>query len=182
MGTKFKLLSGIQTQQTAVLEQADELMQRLNDMGVMAESVLHVLANIAAKAEGGQPVEAASAESLASFMAGVEALAQRLPDVRNEKTKRSILSIMSNAGINPDGTVTANVQQVAELGKGQKELYTRYIRAFKMYELSLQRNRPAGQQLARAAKRVQQIVDQAVRVSTSRRPEVPVRAAPNSTI
>lgn len=132
MATKFKLLSDIQSSQTAILEYADSVAKQLNEMEVLAESVLNILANISNKAGAGEEIQAASAESLAAFMAGVEALANQLPSVENEKTKKSILSIMSNVGINPDGTVTTNIESVAILGKKYPELYKKYIRAFKI--------------------------------------------------
>lgn len=171
MATKFNILGKIQTVQSAMLESADLFVSQLAEMEVLGESVLQLLANISTKASAGQTIDAASAESLAAFMAGVEALANQLPKVENDKTKRSILSLMSNIGVNQDGTATTNIDGVASFGHRYPDLYKKYIRAFKIYELSLQRNRPAGQPLERAAKRLQQQVDQAIRVSTSRRPE-----------
>ena len=166
MATKFKLLDSVHTQSKEIVEHHDAVMQRLQNINVLAEDVTHVLANIANKAGSGEEIQAASAESLGAFMAGVEALAQKLPMSANENAKKKVISIMANMQINPDGTITTNVQPVAEYGlRMNATKASKYASIFKAYENALSQGNPDGTALVQAAKRLQQEIDRALRMS-----------------
>lgn len=166
MVTKFKLLNTVHAVTKELVEHSQMVMQRLNEMQVLGEDVTHVLANIAAKASAGEEIQAASAASLASFMAGVELIAQKLPTTSNEQAKKSVLSVMANMQINPDGTITTNVQPVAEYGaRKNQQAMSKYETLFTKYEHSLAQGAPDGAQLVQAANRLQVEIDRALRTA-----------------
>lgn len=166
MVTNFKLLQNIHSQSKEMVEHKNLITQRLNEMDVLVEDVTHVLANIATKAGSGEEIQAASAESLGAFMAGVEALAQKLPTTSNEAAKKKVISIMANMQINPDGTITTNVQPVAEYGiRMNASSAAKYSKLFRSYENTISQGNPDGIQLVQAAKRLQQEIDRALRTS-----------------
>lgn len=164
MATKFNILQNIHTQSKELVEHGTLVTQRLNDLGVLMEDVTHVLANIASKAGSGEEIQAASAESLGAFMAGVEALASRLPQSSNENAKKKVISIMANMQINPDGTITTNVQPVAEYGiKTNADKAAKYTSLFRSYENTVSQGNPDGRMLVQAAKQLQIEIDRALR-------------------
>ena len=170
MVTKFKLLNSIHTNTKELLEHSQMVMQRLDEIHVLGEDVTHVLANIATKAGAGEEIQAASAASLASFMAGVELIAQRLPLSSDEHSKKSVLSVMANMQINPDGTITTNVQPVAEYGaRKNPQAMKKYETIFTKYEQSLSQGAPDGVQLVQAARRLQVEIDRALRMAMAAR-------------
>lgn len=179
MVTKFKLLNDVHNTTKELLEHSRMVMQRLDEIQVLGEDVTHVLANIAAKAGAGDEIQAASAASLASFMAGVELIAQKLPTSSNENSKKSVLSVMANMQINPDGTITTNVQPVAEYGaRKNPQAFAKYETLFKKYEQSLSQGAPDGTQLVQAAKRLQHEIDRALHTAMASNRAPTSRTAP----
>lgn len=166
MVTKFKLLQSAQSTANELINESNDIVKSLQTVNVLAETVMHVLANVATKAEEGQDISAASADSIAAFLAGVEAIATRLPNSSNNEKKQTIMRKLAVCGINPDGTLSTNCVPIAEIGSSFPELRRKYSQLINSYELSIEQGRPNGSTLVRSVRSLQQILDRAIRTST----------------
>lgn len=130
------------------------------------ESVTHVLANIASTASDGKPIQLLHTNSVAAFFAGVERLANVLPNM-DEPNKSKGLRLLTTASVGPDGHVTYQVAKIAELGARDDRLYKSYLQMVTDYVTSVSRGQPNGEPLAQAARQLQMNIDRAMRASPS---------------
>ena len=185
MATKFKLLGDIHKSQKSALTEALAVTEGITKLGVLVENVTHVLANIASKADSGQSIELASHDSIAAFLAGVEAVADRLPQSRDATRAQSMVRTLNKCGVESDGTINTSCVPVAELGAQHPDVRKKYYRLIALYNMSLERGRGvANQELVRAVRVLQHKIDSAMRtVSTTQkpRPMAPTRPAMGGT-
>ena len=137
----------------------------------LSESVTHLLANIAQTAAAGEPIKLMHLNSVAAFMAGVEAIAKALPNAQDQGKVQTTLRHLHAAKVGPDGFVTTAVAPIAQLGVRKQELMAKYDKMVKDYMLGVSRGQVNGQELSAAAKQLQQSIDQAMRVGQSAAPQ-----------
>lgn len=130
---------------------------------VLAESVTSVLANIASTAQQGGELKLMHLNSIAAFLAGVETLAQRLPNSQDANKTANTLRVLSAVGIGPDGNVTYATTPVAQLGARNEQLLQKYQKLVNDYAQSQSRGEPNGQQLTQATRQLQVAIDRAMR-------------------
>ncbi len=133
----------------------------------LSENVTHILANIAQTTADGAPIKLMHLNSVAAFMAGVEAIAKALPNAQDPGKVQNTLRYLQAAKVGSDGFVTTAVAPIAQLGVRKQELMAKYDKMVKDYALSVSRGQANGQELSAAAKQLQQSIDQAMRVATS---------------
>lgn len=131
------------------------------------ENVTNILANIATTASEGRPLKLMHLNSIASFMAGVEAIAKALPTTQDEARKQNTLRVLAAAGVQPDGTVSYATTPIAQLGARKQDLQGKYAAMVQDYAQSTARGEPAGMELAQAARMLQTQIDRAMRQATS---------------
>lgn len=165
MGTKYSLLQNIQKTAIAEHDLATRMVRNLKTLNVLVEDVTHVLAAISTAAREQQKIQLASAESLAAFLAGVEVLSQKLPASNNENMKQSVLRLMANIRVNPDQSLSANVQPVADLGAKHPDIMKRYLSVLKTYEYDP--NEQSADSVSRVARMLQSEIDRALRMVLS---------------
>ena len=153
--------STIRSTLRVIAEEQDSTAQQLS------ESVTHILANIAQTTTDGAPIKLMHLNSVAAFMAGVEAIAKALPNAQDPGKVQNTLRYLQAAKVGADGFVTTAVAPIAQLGARKQELMAKYDKMVKDYALSVSRGQANGQELAAAAKQLQQSIDQAMRVATS---------------
>lgn len=178
MATKFKLIKEIHSSQKVALTEALAIQEGFNEIGVLMENVTHVLANIATKAEAGEEIQAASQDSIAAFLAGVEAVSQRLEQPKDPARAQSMVRLLNKCGIEQDGTINLSCVPVAELGAKFPDIRKKYYRLLALYNMSLERGRgAANKELIRAVRVLQHEIDTAMRsVTTLQRPPRPMAA------
>lgn len=132
-------------------------------VGELAESVTHILANIASTASDGAPIKLMHLKSVAAFMAGVEAIATALPKIKDQQKTQNIIQHLQAAKVGPDGFVTTATAPIAQIGANRPELLAKYDQLVKDYALSTSRGQTDGQQLAQASRQLQVAIDQAMR-------------------
>jgi hypothetical protein len=135
---------------------------------VISESVLSLLANVAVKAEQGQKIDLMHQNSVAAFLAGVEAIALALPSSTDEQKKQNTLRALAVAGLGEDGTVNDATFPIVNLGARKPELHAKWGDKLKQYIASGE-----GAQLAQAVRQLQMNVDRAMRSSTQPRATAP---------
>jgi len=165
MVTKFNLLQKIHNESKTETTFSNNVLGQLKHMKVLTEDVTHVLAAIATAANSNKPLQMASAESLAAFLAGVEMLSQKLPSSKNEQTKQSVLRLMANIRINPDQSLSTNVQPIVDLGASNPSIMKRYVNILKMYEYHPDQD--SAEAVSRAARLLQGEIDRALRMVMS---------------
>lgn len=153
--------STIRSTLRVIAEEQDSTAQQLY------ESVTHILANIAQTSASGAPIKLMHLNSVAAFMAGVEAIAKAMPNAQDPGKVQNTLRYLQAAKVGADGFVTTATAPIAQLGARKQELMAKYDKMVKDYALSVSRGQASGQELAAAAKQLQQSIDQAMRVATS---------------
>lgn len=153
--------SSIRSSLRVIAEQADMTSQQLT------EAVTHILANIAQTSAEGAPLKLMHLNSIAAFMAGVEAIAKALPNAQDPSKVQNTLRYLQASKVGPDGFVTTATAPIAQLGARKQDLMAKYDKMVKDYALSVSRGQANGQELSSAAKQLQQSIDQAMRVATS---------------
>lgn len=164
MATKFKLIPGIHTAQKQELTEAVAITEAFEQTGVLMESVTHVLANIATKAEAGEEIQAASQDSIAAFLAGVEAVADRLPQSQESGKAQSLVRVLNKCAVGQDGYISTDCVPIAEIGAKFPDIRKKYYRVLALYNMSLERGRgAANRSLIRAVRVLQHKIDSAMR-------------------
>lgn len=153
--------SSIRSSMRVIAEQADMTSQQLT------EAVTHILANIAQTSASGAPIKLMHLNSVAAFMAGVEAIAKALPNAQDQGKIQNTLRYLQAAKVGSDGFVTTATAPIAQFGARKQDLMAKYDKMVKDYALSVSRGQANGQELSSAAKQLQQSIDQAMRVATS---------------
>lgn len=188
MATKFNMIkSANNADRTQLKQQAATytMMMEYAEEGKisvqeLAESVTHILANIATTASSGAPLKLMHLNSIASFMAGVEAIAKALPTTQDEIRKQNTLRVLTAAGVQPDGTVSYAVTPIAQLGARKQDIHGKYSAMVQDYAASTARGEPAGQELAQAARMLQAQIDRAMRQAAAPQNK-PAAAGPSMT-
>lgn len=172
MATKFKLIKDIHVGQKEALSEALAITEGITKLGVLVENVTHVLANIANKADAGEEIQAASQDSIAAFLAGVEAIADRLPQTQDSTRAQSMVRTLNKCGIEQDGHITTSCVPVAEIGAKYPDVRKKYYRLLALYNMSLSRGRGvANNDLIRAVKVLQHRIDGAMRTVATLTPK-----------
>lgn len=169
MDTKYKLIKPAANKLRAInlsIQHIQSYIQGLaeaQDMTPVAlsESVTNILANIAVTAEEGKPLQLMHTDSIASFMAGVEAISQSLPVSQDQTKRENTLRVLAAAAVGPDGNVSYAATPIAQLGARKEELRNKYLQLVNAYAAGS--NPEAGKALAQAARMLQQQIDQAMR-------------------
>lgn len=130
---------------------------------VLAENVTSVLANIASTAQQGAELKLMHLNSIAAFLAGVETLAQRLPNSQDATKTTNTLRVLAAVGIDPEGHVTYATTPVAQLGARNEQLMQKYQKIVNDYAQSQSRGQPDGKMLTQAARQLQVNIDRAMR-------------------
>lgn len=146
------------------------------DVNVLGESVTSLLANIAVKAEQGEPIDLMHVNSVAAFMAGVEAIADALPTATDEDKKQNTLRVLATAAIE-DGTANRATYPIVNLGARKTNRHKSYLRIIQDYMASVTQGDPQGQILTRAARILQMKIDRAI--VSARRPRPAAAAGPS---
>lgn len=146
------------------------------DVNVLGESVTSLLANIAIKAEQGEPLELMHISSIAAFMAGVEAIADALPTASDEEKVQNTLRVLATAAIE-DGTANRATYPIVNLGARKVNRHKSYLRILNDYAASQTRGEPQGEIVMRAARILQMKIDRAV--VSARRPRPAAAAGPS---
>lgn len=133
---------------------------------VLAENVTHVLANIANAAQEGDELKLMHQNSIAAFLAGVEMLAQRLPEASPEKLTMA-MRVLAAASVDPEGYVTYATTPIAQLGARSPDLMQKYRKIVDGYVQSVSRGSPDGTKLAQAARKLQMTIDRAIQLAQS---------------
>lgn len=134
---------------------------------VLAENVTHILANIASTASEGQPLKLMHLNSIAAFMAGVESIANALPNAQDPQRVQNTLRVLQAASVGKDGFVTTAVAPIAQLGARKADVMSKYDQMVKDYMLGVSRGQPNGSALTQAARQLQTSIDQAMRTAAS---------------
>jgi hypothetical protein len=168
--TKFTLLKT--ANQTAITRLSEETTIRENfttlagqhntDSNLLAESVIDVLANIAAAASTGKEFKAMNIDSTAAFLAGVEKMSQVLPKLQ-DPGKGNMLRALTAAGIGKDGFVSTAVAPIAQFGAKDDQLRQKYADLLKSYIASIPSGHPAGDTVVTAVRRLQVSISMAMK-------------------
>lgn len=151
--------------------------QHSTTASTLTESVTNVLANLATTTSAGEPFKVMHLDSIASFLAGVETIANALPSSQDELKKQNTLRALAAAAIGPDGNVTYAVTPIAQLGARNQELRSKYVKLVQDYTMSADRGQPDGRSLTMAIRQLQLNIDQAMRQASSSVRQGPQAAA-----
>lgn len=132
----------------------------------LMETVTALLANIAMKAEQGQPIELMHINSVAAFLAGVEAMTAALPTATDETKRSNTLRVLTTAGLD-GGQVNDATFPIVSLGAHKRERHKAFAQLLQAYVSSLTRGQPDGTAVARAAREIQMKVDRAMRMAVA---------------
>lgn len=174
MDTKFNLLKAANAQ---LMEQRNEIIAINTNLAtlaesadvtveVMVESVTHILANIAQTAAAGKPIKLMHLNSVAAFMAGVAAIAQGLPDSKDQVKKSNTIRMLAHASIAADGQINDATFPIIDLGARKEDLKAKYAQMLQAYMANLGRSKGEGQELSGEARRLQMSIDRAMRTQT----------------
>jgi hypothetical protein len=130
------------------------------------ENVTHLLANIANTVLNGKPIKLLHLNSVAAFLAGVEAIAKALPVTSDEMKKQNTLRVLATAGLDDSGQINDSTFPIVNIGAKKQDLQSKYADMIKKYASSLTLGQPDGQQLGQAVKQLQFFIDKAMRVAT----------------
>ena len=172
MVTRFKLIPTIHTTQKTTLTEARQIIEGFTSVGVMVENVTHVLANVSTKTTNGEEISLASQDSIAAFLAGVDVIANRLPQSTNSNKTQSLVRMLNKCGVEFDGTINTSCVPIAEIGAKFPDIRKKYYRLLALYNMSLERGRGvANDSLVRAVKVLQHKIDSAMRTTMVNRPQ-----------
>lgn len=168
--TKFSLLKAVASATTeriatnAIIVESFSVLAAENNTTseALVEGVTHVLANIANAASSGEDLKVMNADSISAFFAGVERIATMLPQAQDGDKKANTIRVLTAAGIGKDGHVTSAVAPIAQLGARDETLRQKYAEIVKQYLASVHRQQPDGRMLVAAARKLQQMIDQAM--------------------
>lgn len=150
------------------------VVEGLQKVGVLAENVTSVLANIAVAAEEGKPIDLMNQNSIPSFLAGVEAIANALPHSQEQDKKENTIRVLAAASIGRDGMVTYAVTPIAQLGARKDTLRAKYAQMVNAYAHT--GDERDGAILAQAVRQLQMKIDQAMRVAAAPVQNQPAKA------
>lgn len=174
-GTKAK------NEKSAIWRTLTELAEKQNiSVQQLSEDVTHILANIASTASEGAPLKLMHLDSVAAFMAGVEAIANALPNSQDVGKVQNTLRYLRAAKIGADGFITTASAPIAQVGVRNSELMSKYNKLVKDYAVGASGGHPSGDQLAAAAKQLQYRIDQAMRAAVSGIQASPAATSPSS--
>jgi hypothetical protein len=178
MATKFNMIqqatklhkTNLQESQAIVAYMAVVAEQQQITTEVLAESVTSLLANIAVTVQEGKPIKLMHLNSVAAFMAGVDAMADALPNSQDEEKKQNTLRVLAVAGLGADGFVNMATMPIVNLGARKEDLKAKYMTLIQDYMASQQSGKPNGTALMAATRQLQFAVDRAMRGASSPRP------------
>lgn len=150
--------------------------QYSTNVTTLTESVTNVLANLATTTSAGEPFKVMHLDSIASFLAGVEAIANALPSSQDEIKKQNTLRALAASAIGPDGHVTYAVTPIAQLGARNQELRNKYVKLVQDYTIGAERGQADGRALTMAIRQLQINIDQAMRQTSSNMQQGPQAA------
>lgn len=145
---------------------------------IVAESVTHILANITNTIEQGKPLQLLHINSLAAFLAGVEAIANALPTSQSEQRVQNTLRVLAVAGLNQYGDINGATIPIVNLGARKEELKAKYLALLQAYLNSQNQGRPNGVQLNTSIRQLRMSVERAMR--SSMQPKSGANASPSS--
>lgn len=128
----------------------------------LMETVTSLLANIATKAENGQPIDLMHINSVAAFLAGVEAMADALPSATDETKRTNTLRVLATAGLE-GGQVNDATFPIVSLGARKEAQHKMYSQMLQAYTSSQTMGKPNGFPVVRAVRELQMKVDRAMR-------------------
>lgn len=134
---------------------------------VLMESVTHVLANIATKLETGQEIDLMHINSVAAFLAGVDVIANALPQTSDQNKRTLTIDVLSKVGLDEYGKINDHTFPIVNVGARNQSLHKKYAEMLKQYTVSAARGAPQGEQAAREVRRLQMNIDKAMRSSSS---------------
>lgn len=141
-------------------------LETLVELAILPEDVTHILANIASTASAGKPLKIMHLNSIASFLAGVDIIANALPISQDEQRKANTLRVLAAVNVGPDGFITSQAAPIAQLGARNQAKHDYYADLVTQYMNGVESGQPEGQQLIMVAKKLQQQIDQAVRLAS----------------
>lgn len=139
------------------------------EVEVLSEAVTSLLANIATKAEQGKPIDLMHINSVAAFLAGVEAIADALPSSTDEQKKQNTIRVLTTAALE-DGTPNSATYPIINLGARKAERHKSYLAALQHYATGQTKGDPQGEMLARLIRMLQMKIDRAMRSSAPMKP------------
>lgn len=137
------------------------------------ENATHILANIAMNVEDGQPIKVMHVNSVAAFMAGIEAIANALPDATDERKKQNTLRVLAASGLDEFGQINDSTFPIVNLGARKEKLKAKYQAMIQQYMVTQARGTPRGMELAQEARRLQLSIDRAMRSAAQSRSVAP---------
>jgi hypothetical protein len=178
MEPKFNLIKSASTADKASKSQVDAIITNLSTiaehknttMQQLGENVTHLLANIASKADAGEPIKLMHINSVGAFLAGVEAIAQALPSSPDPVKRENSLRILATAGIGAGGKINDETFPIVNLGARKEERHKQMTKIVSDYMDSQVRGEPNGRELAQIARKLQMDVDRAMRSAAKPRP------------
>lgn len=132
------------------------------------ENATHILSNIAVNAREGKPLTIMHPNSIASFMAGIEAISHSLPTSTDAIKRDNTLRVLAAAAIDRDGLVNYAATPIAQLGAQKPDSLKKYQRLVQNYVMSVEHGAPDGKGLAHIADVLKQLIDQAMRRSANK--------------
>lgn len=187
METKFNMIKSANAADKKAKAQVNAIFANLSAFALMKnttpqrlhESVTHLLANIATKADAGEPIKLMHVNSIGAFLAGVEAIAQALPSAPDPEKRTNTLRILATAGMGPDGTINDETFPIVNLGARKEARHKEMTQMVADYMDSQVRGEPNGRPLAQLARKLQMDVDSAMRSATQ--PQSAAPAGPSRT-
>lgn len=170
MDTKFDMVKAAQ----AARKHNALVVEGIQKSGVLVENITSVLANIAMSAEEGKPIDLMNQNSIPSFLAGVDTIANALPHSQEQDKKENTIRVLAAASIGRDGMVTYAVTPIAQLGARKSELRLKYSKLVQAYAQS--GDQQDGKILAQAVRQLQMKIDQAMRVAAAPVQNQPAKA------
>jgi len=131
----------------------------------ITESVIQILANLADTVERGINFSIMHADSVSAFLAGVDTLANALPNTTDAVRRQNTLRVLSSIGIK-GGLVTTSATPIAVLGSQREAAYTRYGALVKEYGASVRVGQPYSTKLLPAIKYLQLSIDRAMNAAS----------------
>lgn len=146
----------------SILIETEQIVQLFEkQMALVLENATHVIASLATAAQDGRAVDAKAAE----FLAGIEAIAQKLPNSRDAIRKSNVMRALAGCQIDNQGNLNQASELFAKLGQEKYELLGKYQNLIRRYieARSGKTGSQPTQQLVQALRKLQMDVDVAMR-------------------
>lgn len=187
--TSFKMIKQAAKATNTILQENQAMVARLTAIAeqqsitpdALTECVTNLLANIAVTVQEGKPIKLMHLNSVAAFMAGVEAMSEALSTTQDEAKKQKTLRVLAVAGLGEDGFVNMATLPIINIGAQKEALKSKYMTLIQEYMTSQQSGKPNGTALMAATRQLQFAVDRAMRSSTAPRSLAPTGASMSGT-